>query len=185
MKKIRLLSGCIMAILFIELVVINFHPLYNMVFYKDDTNIKYDMNKAEYVNWRNIKGSWTSLYDPMIIFEDVDRNIDLLRFEVEVDPSFDYADLFFTTKEGEVFTGENMIRDNQIVDGIIEFQLNKNVKDLRLDLGDKSGIKIKKIDLVINPVSVDISFSRIFAMVVIVLVSLGLNLLQKTPKYEV
>lgn len=150
-----------------------------------DKNISYSLNEMEAINWKKDDKRLVSELDPMLIINNLNKYIRNIKIIVDASSPIMSTTIFYTNKENEVFNGHALILyNNQLID-TATIEVNKDVRDLRIDLGDLDGLELKSIKVIINFVQFNFSVSRVVAMVLIYMCGYALSALQKSPDYEV
>lgn len=167
----------------IEIGVINFTNILNLLG-NNSKNVVYDSNSMEKINWENNDGKLISNLDPNLIIKDVNTNVKKISIQVTSDKEIPYIDVFYTSNGEQVFNGDMLIRDSTPTKSIANINIDKLVKDLRIDLGDEPGLAISDVKVIINPAKIDFSISRVIAMIIIYYSTMGLLSLQKNPYYK-
>lgn len=185
MKYFKILFVAIFAIL-IELFVFNFDYVYLSFVTKVDKNIEYELQDATLVNWQRVNGYYISESDPMIIFNDLDTDIKNVCISVDSQPIISNLVLFYTNYNMSDSEEPLMIVWNKDpIDGEYNIEINNNVKNLRIDLGDDAGTTLKEFKLIVNPAVMNFSSARTVAMILIYVSSKLLFRLQRKPKYNI
>lgn len=175
----------LLAAIFIEIFIINFSNVVNLVNASYSKNIYIDMKKVDYINW-NFNGEYiTSKEDPIIILNNINTYIKNVSIDIDSEQPIDYIDIFYTNESINKFNGELLIREENPVGKNININIDKEVRDLRIDLGDRPGLSIKHIDIVLNQAKIDFNISRVITIMLIYLAVLGLGYIQKNPDYEI
>lgn len=142
-------------------------------------NILYTMGQMEIQNWTTTDTGLVSEIDPMLIIRGVDTKVKRIKLEVKTQKPTDYILLFYTNETIPIFNDSDSILYN-----VNEVQvIDKYVKDLRIDIGDKAGTKLEHIEVIINPMNFIFSISRIIAILMIYLLGRFLFTIQQSPDY--
>lgn len=169
----------------IEVFGINFSNILSLADNSVEKNREYILKDMQAINWKQEDGHLTSQYDSNLIVEGVDTFIKKIKLEISSNQKVPYIQVFYTNDKNENFNGELLVEYGQPVIKEVEISLDQHVKNLRIDLGDEEGMMLDDIKLVINPVNFNFSISRIIAMILIYVLSIGLFYLQKNPDYNI
>lgn len=169
----------------IELFVINFSNVVNVLDTTTEKNKVFTLDDMSLVNWNEENGYIISENDPNFIIKNVNTDIKKIKISANVNRVIPYIDIFYTNQEEEEYNGDLLIKYSNEIEKNVEIDINQYVKDLRIDLGDEEGMILEDIEVVINPIKVNISISRIIAMFLIYLSFVGLFYLQKNPDYNI
>lgn len=169
----------------IEVFGINFSNILSLADNSVEKNREYSLQDMQAVNWKQEDGHLISQYDPNLIVEDVDTFIKKMKLKISSNQEIPYIQVFYTNNENENFNGELLVEYGQPVKEEVEISLDQHVNNLRIDLGDEEGMMLDDIKVVINPVNFNFSISRIVAMILIYVLSIGLFYLQKNPDYNI
>lgn len=184
MKKmiIRVLITVLISVA-IEFVVFQGPRVWKL--YKPDSNANqvYYLDSFEAANWEvESDGTLVSLADPMLVLEINNQDIDMLKIQVDASGIIPYVDIFYINDRypnyGDRHTHYEDLQNNQAT-----IELDDYVQALRIDLGDDPGLRLKEMRVTLNPVSIDVSLSRIIAMIAIYWCGVFLFSLQKMPDY--
>ena len=180
-KKFLIRLGITVALaVFLEIWVFNFEYWMEKVDTSTRKNIVYNVNQMEKVNWTKTSQGWVSEGDQHLIIKDLNTRINIIQINMQVEQKPDYILLFYTGDEVGKFNN-----DASILCGSETVKVNKNIKDLRLDISNRKGILLKDITLIINPMSFNFSFARVIAIILIYIFGYGLFALQRRPDYGV
>ncbi len=186
-KKSILVFLCVVILsTLIEIIIFNFSYLNDKFIKKVKTTYCQEDN-ISYVNWQESTDTQkVSLVDSMIILNNLNTKISKVKIDVNLNENVKvpYTDIFYTTQEIGQFNGDLVIHDKNKYDKSIEININKDVKDLRIDLGDQAGLILNDIKIIINPLDFHISISRIVTMIIIYYLSIFLFSLQRNPNYQ-
>lgn len=185
---IKKIIGKIVALLavavLLELLVFNFTELSILMNPSLEKNISYTLVNMEKVNWKKNNESIISNLDPMLILSDINKEVRTVKISVEANEPIESSTIFYTNSQLKYFSEKGMViaKGGQ---GVLSISLNNFVKDLRIDVTEKAGLVLSNITVVINPVKIQISFSRIIAVILIYLGTVILFNLQKNPDYQI
>lgn len=185
MKKniIRIVLVVIIA-LFLELGVFNFQYFVSCFDTSKQYNIIYSLDDMNKINWENSNNKkLVSKVDANLIIEEINTYIDDVFIEYDSSKIIPDIVLFYTDKNNIYFNAENIITISN-PQSSLRIGVNKTVKDLRIDLSDDEGIILNDIKIIVNPAKLDISISRILAIVLIYFSFISLFTLQRSPKYD-
>lgn len=182
MKKIIIL---VVLTLIIEAGIFNFSYIVSKFDKKNEYNVSYNLQDMTSLNWSmNKNGNLVSDIDANLIIEDINLYVKNIAIRYTINKDIDELDFFYTDKGNQYFSGDNLkVFSNP--DKLVLFTLNKEIKDIRIDLGDEKGIVLSEINVIINPVQLNISISRIIAILLIYCTFSGLFALQRSPKFDV
>ena len=173
------LFGLILGLI-LEFAVFNF-SYFNMKSNFEE-NITINQEDIQFFNWNVENETYITGLDPMIVLENIDKKVKNIRFDLKLSQEFISSTIFHTTNENEIFGIENMdIIDIQNGENFVEF--DKFIHSLRLDLGEYEGLELKGINIIINYNRLNISISRIIAVILIFLSGKMLFSLQDNPDY--
>ncbi|WP_407306646.1 hypothetical protein [Desulfosporosinus sp. SB140] len=186
MKNIRVKNLLIVltVALLLEFGVFNFDFISAKVNPNKKYNLTYTMEKMQAVNWTKQDNTLVSRFDPNLIIPSINTMVNKVNITVDADKSISNVVLFYTNNKHINFSAESMITDNETLVTTTTIDLNQQVKDLRIDLGDNPGLVLKKITVIINPIKFNFSISRIIAILLMYLATIGLSALQKGPDYK-
>lgn len=174
-----LLSLCVAILL--EAAVFNF----------DVWQVRFDPNQPEsaeytaedltFVNWQTDGDGYVSDADPQIFVPTGSMRINSVSIEITSEPEMTECMLYFSNPDGTVSARENA----DIHKACTVFKLRENVgPTLRIDPGEKAGLHLSAIRVVVNPQpQLHISVSRIAAVVLIYICGSLLFRIQRMPDY--
>lgn len=168
----------------IELIVFQSVNIWKIYRPNSNANQTYTLSDFEVANWQpNEDGTFTSAVDPILVCVLDGQKIDEISIVITASQSIPYIEVFYLN-EKYVNYGEVMIRCDEVKDNRASIDINDKVKALRLDLGDDPGVILSELSVVVNPVEINISISRIVAMMMIYWCGVFLFSLQKMPDYR-
>lgn len=170
--------------IFLEIVIFNFPYVSGMLNGNIEKNISYNLEDIEKVNWRKVDNSLISEQDPMLTISNIDTYVKDFELSFSIDKKIPFIMIYYTQNEDDTFNDKMSIALTDNLRDKNEIKVNSFVKDLRVDLGDDAGVKLNSLDVVINPVKLNISISRIIAILLIYIVGIGLFYLQRSPNFE-
>ena len=177
-----LLIGAIAGIA-LELFVFNFRFFRQFLVTGVQEDVPFSAEEMEFLNWTQTQDGHVSGMDPIIAIFSVDRYVQSVRLTLDMSEDTVPMNIFYTTEEGEVFTGEKMIAASA-ANGENTVEVGVYVRDLRIDLGETEGLLLRGIDLVLIGNELDFSVARAVAVLVIVAMERLLFSLQRSPGYE-
>ncbi|WP_313560209.1 hypothetical protein [Ruminiclostridium cellobioparum] len=180
----KLISKIIIVLfvgIILELGIFNFDFFKEYVDKSTTKNIYYTLDQMEVKNWTKINNGLISEEDPMLFIKGVNTKVKKVKLEVETDKPAEFILLFYTTESDPIFTDSASILYN--TDSLLK--VDKFIKDLRIDIGDKAGIRLKQIKITINPLNFNFSISRIIAVLIIYLLGRFLLTIQQSPDYDI
>lgn len=155
--------------------------LLNKDYVKNKTYILKDFATANWIT--SADGLLVSSNDPILVVADVNTYVDVIHLNAEMPEKLPYIDVFYTNDKYHNY-GDVVKHCDKVKDNLADIKVGDNVKNLRIDLGDAAGAKLTNLTVVINPVSIKFSFSRIIAMLLIYYSAGFLFALQKMPDYH-
>lgn len=183
MKKIIRIIVILLIALFIELFIINSSYFFNLIFSNKTSNVEYPIEKMEFINWdRTPNNEYISKFDPIIVANNIDVFIKDIKVYYEVDSNLKYIDLFYTSSSDQSFSGDLMIRKEDASSPLL-VNINEHVHSLRVDLGDDANTKLSNFKIIVNPIALDFSISRVIAVIILCYGSLILFSFQKNQEY--
>ncbi len=169
----------------LELGIFNFKYFVSKFDTSKQYNLEYTLKDMAKVNWDiEADGKLISGSDANLVIENIDTYINTLCIEYIVNKKLSDVSIFYTNDKEIYFNGDN-IRTISSPDNYLDISLKKQIKDLRIDLSDEKGILLNDINVIINPVSLRISFSRIIAIVLIYYSFISLFALQRSPTFDI
>lgn len=168
----------------LELLVFNFTEVSILMNRSIEKNIRYTLADMDKVNWKKNNDSIISDLDPMLILWGINKDVRTVKICVEASQPIESNTIFFTNSEVKYFSELGMViaKGGQ---GVFAVTVDKLVKDLRIDLVEDEGLVLHNITVIINPVEIQISFSRIITVISIYFGMVGLFRLQKSPNYQI
>lgn len=190
MKKIYKLCLYIIVSILIELIILGIYN-YNYMAICDNKKISYVDKQFEFYNWDKNESGYITRTDPIIIIPNMNMYVDNVKIKFKSSEQFEYIDFFYKTKENETFNMlNNFSRINTVNYDIkenlysVKYNINSYVKDLRVDLGDKSDRFVEEFSMEIN-FPIKFSISRVIAIFLIIISSEILFKLQKNQTYRI
>lgn len=123
----------------------------------------YTVDDMTIVNWtKNADDTYTSQVDAQFIISDINTFVNNIKIIGEVsNPNLDIV-TFYTSDEVEAFSADRMIKALPMYfsNSYIQ-QINHEVNHLRIDLTDFSGVNVKNIKVIINPIQGEYSIIRV------------------------
>jgi hypothetical protein len=144
------------------------------------TNCIFHLSDFEQFGWSRVNNTLVSNGGQNLILRNVDKIVRSITVQSDIKPVPSYVLLFYTTEAGEAFSNSKSI----LIDEKEALTTNIAVHDLRLDLGNETGLSLSKLTLVINQCIFKISLSRVIAIILIFYISRFLYSLQNTPAYK-
>ena len=186
MKSIKMKNGLIVlaVALLLEFGVFNFGYLLAMVNSNAQNNLTYTMEQMEVVNWIKKDNTLISGLDPNLVIPKINTMVKKVEITVDADKPISNVVLFYTNDQHSNFSAETMILGPKTMATTTTTTLNQQVENLRIDLGDDADLTLKKITVIVNPLKSDFSISRIVAILLMYLATIGLSALQKGPDYK-
>lgn len=185
MKKILIV---IIFAFLIELIIFNYVEVKNELNSSVQKNIVYNIKDIKKVNWSMKNRKLISNLDPILELENLNTEVKNINIQLKGKNNIPYIDLFWTEEKNEVFNADKIQRINTNIKGNfnqeIKIELNKQVQDLRIDLGDNPGLELDEIKITINYSHIRLNYARIIAMLLIYITSKFLFSLQQNPKYD-
>lgn len=183
-KVIRKLVAILAFAVLLELLVFNFSNFSLLMDPSFEKNINYTLEDMQKVNWKKKNESIISDLDPMLILSGINKEVRTVKVSVEANQLIENSTIFYTNSQVKFFSKQGMViaKGEQ---GVFAVTLNKLVKDLRIDLVENEGLVLHNVTVVINPVKIQISFSRIITVLSIYYGMVGLFRLQKSPDYQI
>jgi len=182
-KEIIKFIAVVAIALLIELLVFNFSQVSMLLNSHLSKNACYSLKDMKQVNWENYNDRIISDPDPMLILSGINNEVRVAEIRLEADEPLKSMTVFYTNSQDELFSDKGMIKANA-QQGVFLVSLNKFVKDLRIDVTENAGLVLHNMTIIINPVKLNISFSRIITVVLIYLSTILLFKLQKSPDYH-
>lgn len=184
-KYLKNFFAVIFIALIIEIFVINFSNI--LAFLNTDLvkNKEYVVRDLKTFNWEYSGEKLVSDLDPMLIIDNIDTYIKEINISLESNKQISYTNIFYTNSDVKNFNGDAVINYNQPLENDTNIEIYKNVKSLRIDLGDEANLEINNLIIKINPVKINFNISRVIAMILIYYSAIVLSYIQKNPKYEV
>lgn len=149
-------------------------------------NLHYTLEDAELLNWDTSGEKPVTMFDPIILINDIDTTIDTICIKVNAQGDIPYIDIFYINDEHKIPDYDNLIKvqppfeyDNIVID------VNQYINLLRIDLGDFEGLVVQDFELIINENVFSFSLVRMIAIIMIYYATVFLFKLQDTPKYMV
>lgn len=172
----------------IELIIFNYVEVKNELNSSVQKNIVYNIKDIKKVNWSVKNRKLISNLDPILELENLNTEVKNINIQLKGKNDIPYIDLFWTEEKNEVFNADKINRINTNIKGSfnqeIKIELNKQVEDLRIDLGDNPGLELDEIKIIINYSHIRLNYARIIAMLLIYVTSKFLFSLQQNPKYD-
>lgn len=159
----------------------------NWSFLLDDTvqkNLVYTLQDFQIQNWTEQNGQMTSGHDPMLMRDGIDGYVRQVRIELEADPLPPYLQVYYTNPAHPAYDGEAVVTAQQ-VSSITVIDVNAEVQNLRIDLGDDSGTVLTGLTVTVNPVELHFSIAIIVAVILIYFSGKLLFSLQRAPNYGI
>lgn len=179
MKIFKKIVLPILISVLIEVLVFNFAPLLSMI--KNEEPVEFTADELTFVNWEESNNGRLSQTDASIFIENISVNADTLTVHMTAHPQPGSYKLFLA-KGGEYFSAENMLVTSNMT-GDDSFQLERNISAVCVNLGENVGVELEDISFVFSNSSVEVSLSRIVAMLVIWWGTKFLMSMQKAPDY--
>ncbi len=183
-QLIKVIIVFFFSILF-ELIYFNYDFVYYILF-NTPKKVIFAKENIELINWvTNIEGDIVSQADPIIYFHELNLTVKNVIIKIDSEHRVPYID-FFYTESVEPDTKEEL-RFIHFDNGFMKmgvYNINKHVRNFRIDLGNDEGLLLKDITIIFNESIIDFSVSRIVAMNMIYWISSILFIAQKSPKYD-
>lgn len=157
----------------------------NWSFLMDDTaekNVVYTMKDFQMQNWMKLNGQNTSCNDPILLREGIDGFVRQVRIVMDVDPQPPYIQVYYTNIAHPNYDGVAVVTAQPFYDDIV-IDINDDIQNLRIDLGDDPGIVLRAITVTVNPLEIDFSVAIVVAVALIYLGGKFLFYLQRSPDY--
>ncbi len=183
--RIRIIVSVFISIL-IEVFFFNFSVWSAQI--RGITPMIIEKEQFSYLNWDETSGQLVSLPDPIVYIEGMDVNVRAMTLELDAEPMPQTCTIFYTTQQGETFSGEKMLiqeLDPKTGRSDVRLPTKDPVFAIRIDPGEDAGIILNNVSIHINEFLWNISLSRIIAMLVIYWGVVGLMKLQKSPDYGI
>ena len=168
----------------LEIGVFNFSAMKSRFSSNSLKNQSYTLADCTQINWVQAGGELISQPDPQLILKKLYGHIEQIELRLDVIGNLPYIEFFYTNNVTTAFSGEAMLRVEGVgpTGGLIPF--NQDVTALRIDLGDAAGLRVKDLQLIVNPTAVEISMARIITVFLLFFVGKFLFSLQRTPEYN-
>lgn len=185
LKKILILFGISLTLAFLTEGILSLFPS----FYKNEIlghrQCILTLDDFDKANWViNEDGSITSQPDPILATYGLNKYIEDIEVHADTAAGVIYGvSLFYSNDDVQFFSADGMVRNDQIFVDSVSLKVDKQVRDLRIDLGEEPGLVLNNVYFVINPDGRQFSLSRFIAVFIIVFATYGLFTLQSRPKY--
>lgn len=169
---------------FMEVVVFNWDMVKTYIEPEKKLSVVFTLDDLELLNWEETEGGYISRSDPIIYKSGINTEIENISFMYIPDQEIQNVTIFCINEEYPVPSVENMITFSKVKVNQ-KLSINKMAQDIRIDLGEKEGLKLQQFTMKINSAEWSISMARIIAIVLIYVFSVMLFRLQKSPDYEI
>lgn len=150
----------------------------------ESKNERLRLQDASAFNWTIVKDGLLSENDPIIEFQQVDKLVNSIYLRVFTGEEVNYVNVFYTTDETGTY-GEPEHMSTVKMDANRKLvRIDDYVYSLRVDIGEIAGMKLKGIEVVINPVQIHFSVARVIAMLLLYYGTNALFCLHRSPDYE-
>ena len=167
----------------LELFVFNFQSVRERFSSTPVKNCTLTLEDFEKINWTELHGVYISEPDPILVIEGLQTQVDRLTLSFQAEGTVPYVDFFYSNDEFPAFSSDLMTRVQTLDATVITVTPHALVNDLRVDLGDDTGVRLHGITVTINSTEVHLSTARIVAIIAIYFVGKFLFSLQREPDY--
>jgi|GEM_PF-1628029 len=145
-------------------------------------NVVYTLQDFQTQNWTEQDGQLISSHDPMLIRDGINSYIRQVQIELNANSLPPYVQIYYTDDTHPNYDGDAVIMAQPVFDTMV-IDVNDDVQNLRIDLGDEPGTVLQGITVTVNPVKVHFSASIEVAVMLIYLGGSFLFSLQRAPDY--
>jgi hypothetical protein len=115
----------------------------------------------------------------------VNTYVESVKINANMNQTVSTVTIFYTNENNKGFNGNAMISQTGTAKGINTFVIRKNVKDLRLDLGEGAGTILNNVTVTVNPSKLNFSWARVISVLLVYLIGVLLFKAQKMPDYNI
>lgn len=167
----------------IELLVFNGSAILFSMDRNAEKNRVIEPEQMTWLNWTPLDEAWVTELDPQILISGIDTYVRELEITAELSEEIPFIVVYYKTDDSQEFSDARMTFTDQ-VQTVNRLFIRNPVTELRIDLGDNAGVRLQNLTVVLNPDRFHFSLSRVIAMLLIYVVSVGLFRFQKSPEYH-
>ena len=140
---------------------------------------RYELADMTAVNWEKDGDAYISGADPILLLPSEGMRVYRVTAGFSAEPKPGEITLYYQKTDGSQAAVQGDVLKNRAI-----FSVNKTVgPELRLDIGEEAGRRLDELSVVVNPTGLDISVSRIVAVVLVYVCGSLLFRIQRMPDY--
>ena len=157
-------------VLLIEIFGFNFGFIYNSIKYSKINNLECSLEAATMYNIQYDGQKYIADLDPQMIWSNLDLYVYGVKIEYRAKNPVDMISALYTDAQNVEFNANAIVSTSDTGIDETTLTIKKNIKDMRIDLGENIANEFEYIKIILNPNEFHISTARIVAMLLIIYV---------------
>ena len=159
-----------MIVLLVEILGFNFGYIYNSMKYSKTNNLECSLEDATMYNIKYDGQKYIADLDPQMIWCDLDLYVYGVKIEYQAKDPVDMISVLYTEEQNAEYSANTIVSTSDTGIDETTLAIKKNIKDMRIDLGENIANEFEYIKIILNPNEFHISTARIVAMLLVIYV---------------
>lgn len=157
-------------VLLVEILGFNFGYIYNSMKYSKTNNLECSLEDATMYNIKYDGQKYIADLDPQMIWCDLDLYVYGVKIEYQAKDPVDMISVLYTEEQNAEYSANTIVSTSDTGIDETTLAIKKNIKDMRIDLGENIANEFEYIKIILNPNEFHISTARIVAMLLVIYV---------------